>query len=242
MKLSVVIPVYNEVETIGKILSAVQAVPIDKEIVIVDDCSTDGTRDALAELPRTENVRILLHEKNKGKGAALRTAIQAATGDLVVIQDADMEYDPNDYPKLIRPILDDKADVVYGSRFAGGESHRVLNYWHAKGNLLLTRLSNWFTGLWLTDMETCYKVFRREIIQAIDIEEDRFGFEPEITAKLAAMRVRMYEVTINYDSRGFDEGKKIGLKDAFRAVWCIFKYTLRKKKYRRQIGRVGNRH
>ena len=232
MKLSVVIPVYNEVETIGKILSAVQAVPIDKEIVIVDDCSTDGTRDALTELARTENVRILLHEKNKGKGAALRTAIGAATGDLVVIQDADMEYDPNDYPKLIQPILDDKADVVYGSRFAGGQSHRVLNYWHAKGNLLLTRLSNWFTGLWLTDMETCYKVFRREIIQAIDIEEDRFGFEPEITAKLAAMRVRMYEVTINYDSRGFDEGKKIGLKDAFRAVWCILKYNLRKKKYR----------
>ncbi len=230
MKLSVVIPVYNEVETIGKILSAVQAVPIDKEIVIVDDCSTDGTRDALTELARTENVRILLHEKNKGKGAALRTAIGAATGDLVVIQDADMEYDPNDYPKLIQPILDDKADVVYGSRFAGGQSHRVLNYWHAKGNLLLTRLSNWFTGLWLTDMETCYKVFRREIIQAIDIEEDRFGFEPEITAKLAAMRVRMYEVTINYDSRGFDEGKKIGLKDAFRAVWCILKYNLRKKK------------
>ncbi len=237
MKLSVVIPVYNEVETIGKILSVVQAVPIDKEIIIVDDCSTDGTRNTLVELAKSENVRVLLHEVNRGKGAALRTGFQAAAGELVVIQDADLEYDPNDYPKLIQPILDGKADVVYGSRFAGGESHPVLNYWHAKGNLFLTHLSNWFTGLWLTDMETCYKVFRREIIQAIDIEEDRFGFEPEITAKLAALGCRIYEVTISYKGRRFDEGKKIGIKDAFRAVWCILKYNLRRKNKRQ----VGNR-
>ncbi|MCD4824508.1 MAG: glycosyltransferase family 2 protein [Phycisphaerae bacterium] len=232
MKLTVVIPVYNEVGTIEDILAAVQAVPVEKEIVIVDDYSTDGTRGKLAELGQAGNVRVLLHEVNMGKGAALRTGFAAATGDIVVIQDADLEYDPAEYPRLIQPILDGKADVVYGSRFAGGESHRVLDYWHAKGNLFLTRMSNRWTNLYLTDMETCYKVFRREVIQAIDIEENRFGFEPEITAKLAAMRVRIYEVSISYEGRGFDEGKKIGVKDGFRALWCILKYNLKKKKHR----------
>jgi len=234
MKLSVVIPVYNEANTIEKILAAVQAVQIDKEVILVDDFSTDGTREKLAEPGRADNVRVLLHEVNQGKGAALRTGFAAAAGDIVIVQDADLEYDPNEYPNLVQPIMDGKADVVYGSRFAGGESHRVLQYWHALGNLLLTRLSNWFSNLYLTDMETCYKVFRREVIQAIDIEENRFGFEPEITAKLAAMRVRIYEVSISYEGRAFDEGKKIGWKDGFRAIWAIVKYNIRKAHYRRQ--------
>jgi glycosyltransferase involved in cell wall biosynthesis len=235
MKLTVVMPVYNEAKTIHDILAAVQAVEVEKEIVIVDDYSTDGTRDQLADIEAAnDNVRVMYHEKNQGKGAALRTGIQAARGEIVVIQDADLEYDPQEYPRLIEPINDGRADVVYGSRFAGGECHRVLNYWHAKGNLFLTRLSNWFTGLWLTDMETCYKVFKREIIQAIDIEEDRFGFEPEITAKLAALRVRMYEVAISYEGRGYEEGKKIGAKDGFRAIWAILKFNLAKKKHRKK--------
>lgn len=234
MQVSVIIPVYNEATTIDTILEAVQTVPLDKEIVIVDDFSTDGTRDRLPEIEAAAtNIRVLYHEVNQGKGAALRTGIQGARGEVVLIQDADMEYDPNEYPKLIQPILDGKADVVYGSRFAGGAlPHGVLQYWHAKGNLFLTRISNWFSGLWLTDMETCYKVFRREVIQSIDIEEHRFGFEPEITAKLAAMRVRMYEVGISYEGRGFDEGKKIGWKDGVRAIYAILKYNLRRKKHR----------
>jgi glycosyltransferase involved in cell wall biosynthesis len=235
MKLTVVMPVYNEIKTVDDILAAVQAVDVEKEIVIVDDYSTDGTRDKLAEIDAAnDNVRVLLHDVNKGKGAALRTGIQAAEGDVVIIQDADLEYDPEEYPRLLEPIADGRADVVYGSRFAGGECHRVLNYWHAKGNLFLTRLSNWFTGLWLTDMETCYKVFKREIIQAIDIEEDRFGFEPEITAKLAALRIRMYEVAISYEGRGYEEGKKIGAKDGFRAIWAILKYNLAKTRHRKK--------
>lgn len=227
MKLSVVIPVYNEEETIEQIVRAVQAVALEKEIILVDDCSTDGTRPVLRELGQEPGIRALYHEFNQGKGAALRTGFAAATGDLVIIQDADMEYDPQEYAKLIKPITDGKADVVFGSRFAGGESHRVLYFWHSLGNRFLTLLSNAFTNLNLTDMETCYKVFRREIIQSIRVEEERFGFEPEITAKVARMRCRIFEVGISYSGRTYEEGKKIGWKDGVRAIWCILKYNLR---------------
>ena len=236
MKLSVVIPVYNEQETIDEILAAVRAVELEKEIILVDDFSTDGTRDKLRQIEQSGAARVLYHEKNRGKGAALRTGFAAATGDLVVIQDADLEYDPREYPKLIQPILDGKADVVYGSRFAGGQSHRVLYFWHCLGNRFLTLLSNCLTNLNLTDMETCYKVFRREIIQSVDIREDRFGFEPEITAKIARMGCRIYEVGISYSGRTYEEGKKIGWKDGMRAIWCILKYNLgRRKKPNRSI-------
>jgi len=226
MKLSVVIPCYNERDTIREIVSRVRAATpgIEKEILIVDDCSKDGTREVLAELEKWPGVRVCYHQKNQGKGAALRTGFQAAGGDIVLIQDADLEYDPQEYPKLIKPILDDKADVVFGSRFSGGESHRVLYFWHYVGNKVLTFLSNCLTNLNLTDMETCYKAFRREIIQSITIKEDRFGFEPEITAKVAALRCRIYEVGISYSGRTYEEGKKIGWKDGFRAVWCMIKY------------------
>lgn len=194
---------------------------------MVDDCSTDGTRDRLNELAaEADNIRVLFHEVNKGKGAALRTGFQAAEGDVVIIQDADLEYDPAEYPKLLKPIEDGKADVVFGSRFAGGESHRVLYFWHSLGNTFLTILSNMFTDLNLTDMETCYKVFKREIIQSIDIKENRFGFEPEITAKVARKRCRIYEVGISYNGRTYEEGKKIGWRDGVRAIWCILKYNL----------------
>ncbi|MAX23829.1 MAG: glycosyl transferase [Phycisphaeraceae bacterium] len=227
MKLSVVIPVYNECKTIHLILQQVQDVDIDKEIIMVDDCSTDGTRDRLNELAaEADNIRVLFHDVNKGKGAALRTGFQAAEGDVVIIQDADLEYDPAEYPKLLKPIEDGKADVVFGSRFAGGESHRVLYFWHSLGNTFLTVLSNMFTDLNLTDMETCYKVFKREIIQSIDIKENRFGFEPEITAKVARKRCRIFEVGISYSGRTYEEGKKIGWKDGVRAIWCILKYNL----------------
>ncbi len=226
MKLSVVIPVYNERETLETIVRRVQDVPVDKEIVLVDDCSTDGTREILAELEKQDNIRVLLHEVNQGKGAALRTGFAGARGDIVIIQDADLEYDPAEFPKVIQPILDNKADVVYGSRFAGGESHRVLYYWHSVGNRFLTFLSNCLTNLNLTDMETCYKAFRREVIQDITIEEDRFGFEPEITAKVAIRRLRVYEVGISYSGRTYEEGKKIGWKDGCRAIWCILKYNV----------------
>lgn len=227
MKLSVVIPCYNEEKTIRNIVDVVRASPCSpKEIIVVDDCSRDNTREIL-EREITQLVdKVLYHEVNQGKGAALRTGIQAATGDIVIIQDADLEYDPAEYPLLIEPIVQDKADVVFGSRFMGGQPHRVLYFWHRVGNNFLTLLSNMFTGIDLTDMETCYKVFRREIIQGITIEENRFGFEPEITAKVAKTRCRIYEMGISYYGRTYEEGKKIGWKDGFRAIYCILKYNL----------------
>jgi glycosyltransferase involved in cell wall biosynthesis len=231
VKLSVVVPVFNERGTIHQIVAAICAVPLDtvgltKEIVIVDDYSADGTRDELKKLEGQPGIRVLYHERNQGKGAALRTGFGAATGDLVIVQDADLEYDPREYPKLVQPILEGRADVVFGSRFAGGESHRVLYFWHSLGNKFLTLLSNMFTDLNLTDMETCYKVFRREVLQQITVEENRFGFEPEITAKVAKLRCRVYEVGISYAGRTYDEGKKIGWRDGLRAVWCIIKYNM----------------
>ena len=229
MKASVVIPVYNELEYIDEIVRRTMASPIEKEIIIIDDYSTDGTRARLQELTRGAPdgpLRVLFHEKNRGKGAALRTGFAAASGDIVIVQDADLEYDPSEYPKLIGPILEGKADVVYGSRFAGGESHRVLYFWHYVGNRFLTLLSNMLSNLNLTDMETCYKVFRREIIQQVKLAEDRFGFEPEVTARIAALKCRVYEVGISYSGRTYEEGKKIGWKDGFRTLWCILKYNL----------------
>jgi len=230
--LSVVIPVYNEQATLTTILAAVRAVGLHHEIILVDDCSTDGTRAILKGLEADADLRIYYHEKNQGKGAALRTGIAHATGDVVIIQDADLEYDPREYHKLIKPILDNKADVVFGSRFAGGESRRVLYYWHAMGNRFLTTVSNCFTNLNITDMETCYKMFRRDVIQSVKIQENRFGFEPEITAKVARMRrpdgspLRIYEVGISYSGRTYAEGKKIGWKDGVRALYCIVRYGL----------------
>ena len=225
MKLTVVIPVYNEVDTLLHLLDRVQEVAIEKELVLVDDCSTDGTRELLRRTSLPANVRVLYHERNQGKGAALRTGFASATGDVVIIQDADLEYDPQEYPKLLKPIVDGRADVVFGSRFAGGETHRVLYFWHFMGNKFLTLASDAFTNLNLTDMETCYKVFRREVLQRITVEENRFGFEPEITAKVAKLGVRIYEVGISYDGRTYEEGKKIGWKDGVRALWCIVKYN-----------------
>lgn len=231
MLLSVVIPVYNEAQTLAGVIDRVRAVQIDKQFVLVDDCSTDGTRDLLKQYEAQPDCKVLYHDRNQGKGAALRTGFKHAEGELVIIQDADMEYDPADYHKLIQPILDDKAEVVYGSRFGtGNDAHRVLSFWHSKGNKALTILSNMLTDLNLTDMETCYKVFKREVIQRIEVEEDRFGFEPEITAKLAKMKdVRVYEVAISYNGRSYAEGKKIGWRDGLRAVWCVLKYNLWRK-------------
>ncbi|MCB9738046.1 MAG: glycosyltransferase family 2 protein [Deltaproteobacteria bacterium] len=225
-KLTVVMPCYNEIKTIDIIVGQVLAQPFDIELVIVDDGSKDGTRDALARLAAAHpQIRVLLQEKNQGKGAALQRGFQAATGDIVLVQDADLEYDPSEYGRLVEPILEGKADVVFGSRFAG-ESHRVLYFWHSLGNRMLTTMSNVVTDLNLTDMETCYKVFRREVIQAIELEESRFGIEPEITAKIAQMGVRVWEVPISYNGRTYAEGKKIGLKDAFRAAYAVSKYGL----------------
>jgi glycosyltransferase involved in cell wall biosynthesis len=225
MKLSVVIPVYNEKDTIRQIYDAVKAVELDKEIILVDDRSTDGTREMLQDL-KGNDTRIVQHERNQGKGAALRTGFRNATGDIVIIQDADLEYDPSQYPKLIQPILEGKADVVYGSRFVTGEYRRVLFFWHMVGNKVLTLLSNMFTNLNLTDMETGYKVFRREVLEKIQVEENRFGFEPEITAKIAKLNVRIYEVGISYSGRTYKEGKKIGWRDGVSALRCILKYNL----------------
>ena len=227
MKLSIIIPCYNERSTIGRIVEAVRAAPYpDKEILVVDDFSTDGTRELLRKEIAPLVDRILYHEVNLGKGAALRTGIAAVTGDIVIVQDADLEYDPSEYPLLVRPILEDKADVVFGSRFMGSQPRRVLYYWHRVGNGILTTLSNIFTNLNLTDMETCYKVFRRELIQNIRIEENRFGFEPEITAKIAKTGCRVYEVGISYYGRTYEQGKKIGWKDGVWAIYCIVKYNL----------------
>lgn len=225
MKLSVIIPVYNEVLTLRTQLERVRAVDIEKEIILVDDYSTDGTRNLYAELEPLVS-KIVLHERNKGKGAAIRTGIQHVTGDYVIIQDADMEYDPQEYHILLQPILDGKADAVYGSRFLGGRAHRVLFFWHMVGNKFLTLLSNMFTNLNLTDMETCYKMVKTDILKQISIEQNRFGFEPELTAKLSAIRnIRIYEVGISYDGRSYEEGKKIGWRDGFKALWCIVKYS-----------------
>jgi glycosyltransferase involved in cell wall biosynthesis len=226
---SIVIPCYNEVSTVEKLVDTVLASPIpDKELILVDDGSIDGTREVLRDKIEPRVARVIYHERNQGKGAALRTGFAAATGDVVLIQDADLEYDPRDYQKLLKPIFEDRADVVFGSRFSGGESHRVIFFWHSVANRMLTLLSNMLTDLNLTDMEVCYKAFRREIVQKIEIEENRFGFEPEITAKVAKLGCRIYEVGISYAGRTYAEGKKIGWRDAFRAVWCILKYNLRR--------------
>ena len=226
MRLSVVIPSYNEAATIEQLIAAVLRAPYgDKEVIVVDDFSTDGTREILRAEIESKVSRVIYQPFNQGKGAALRAGIRATTGDIVIIQDADLEYDPSEYPKIIQPIIDDKADVVYGSRFIGSEPHRVVYFWHRVGNGILTLLSNMLTNLNLTDMETCYKAFRREIIQSIVIEENRFGFEPEITAKMARKGVRIYEVGISYYGRTYEEGKKINWKDGFRALYCIVKYN-----------------
>ncbi|HEV3167820.1 MAG TPA: glycosyltransferase family 2 protein [Isosphaeraceae bacterium] len=236
LTLSVVIPVYNEKNTIHEILRRVRAVPIPKQIILVDDYSTDGTRDLLRELAETEtDLTITYHDKNQGKGAALRTGFTLARGQIVIVQDADLEYDPAQYPQLIQPIVEGQADVVFGSRFIG-QTHRVLFFWHYLANKFLTLLSNMFTNLNLTDMEVCYKVFRREVIQGITLKSNRFGFEPEVTAKVArfqipaldgrpARRCRVYEMPVSYNGRDYSEGKKIGLKDGFQALYCIVRYA-----------------
>ncbi len=223
--LGVVIPVYNEEKTLHLIVEKVLSRPEVSELVIVNDCSSDGTWETMQKLATTDDrIRIFTHEINQGKGAALRTGFQHVGSDIVIIQDADLEYDPDEYPKLLMPIIMGRADVVFGSRFLGSGMHRVLYYWHYLGNQFLTQLSNMFTNLNLTDMETCYKVFKKDILQKINIEENRFGFEPEITAKVAKLKVPIYEVSISYYGRTYDEGKKIGWRDGVRAIWCILKY------------------
>lgn len=228
MKLSVVMPVFNEQATLGTVVKRVLSVGIEVELLCVDDGSTDGSRQILCDLEKKHpEMRVLLQARNMGKGAALRRGIQEATGDYLIIQDADLEYDPNDYRSLLAPLESGQADVVYGSRFVGAGPHRVLYFWHSVGNWVLTLISNMITNLNMTDMETCYKVFRREVIQAIPLEEDRFGFEPEITIKIAKRQLRVYEVGISYWGRTYSEGKKIGWKDGLRALWCLAKYGLK---------------
>ncbi|HUG92508.1 MAG TPA: glycosyltransferase family 2 protein [Planctomycetaceae bacterium] len=234
--LSVVIPVYNEEATLRAIVERVRAVPIQKEIILVDDASRDGSSEVLRSMeaaaaadgdPRNR-LRVAAHERNRGKGAALRTGFELATGDVVIVQDADLEYDPAEYPRLVQPIVEGRADVVYGSRFLGDQPHRVLYYWHYLGNRLLTTLSNCFTNLNLTDMETCYKVFKREVIQDVlpRLKQNRFGFEPEITAKIARRRYRVYELSASYSGRTYEQGKKIGWRDGVKALWCIVRYGI----------------
>ncbi|HPH87106.1 MAG TPA: glycosyltransferase family 2 protein [Chitinophagales bacterium] len=233
-KLTIIVPAYNEENTIQHILNKINEVQLiqdlQKEIIVVNDCSADNTEQKVTEFQQQHPELTIVykkHEINKGKGAALRTGFQSATGDFVIVQDADMEYDPNEFNILVKPILDGFADVVYGSRFMGGKPHRILFFWHTIGNKMLTFASNLFTNLNLTDMETCYKMFRREIIQSIDLKENRFGFEPEVTAKMAKIpKIRVYEVGISYYGRTYEEGKKIGMKDAFRALYCIIRYNL----------------
>ncbi len=228
MKISVVMPVYNEAPTLQKALERVLAVPFDLELICVDDGSTDGSGALLEQMQaRNPQIKLMIEAKNRGKGAALRLGIQQATGDFLIIQDADLEYNPEDYPALLDPLIENRADVVYGSRFMGSRPHRVLYFWHSVGNRVLTLLSNCLTNINLSDMETCYKAFRREVIQSIAIEEDRFGFEPEITVKIAKRRLRIYEVGISYSGRTYEEGKKIGWKDGIRALWCLLKYSVK---------------
>jgi glycosyltransferase involved in cell wall biosynthesis len=238
--LSVVIPCYNELGTVRKVVDSVLASPWTAEVVIVDDGSTDGTREVLAEIdgsPIYDRVRVFYQPHNMGKGAALRRGFAEAEARYVIVQDADLEYDPGEYGALVRPLIDNLADVVYGSRFHSSQPHRVLYFWHSVGNRFLTMLSNMFTNLNLTDMETCFKVFRREVIQSIDIEEDRFGFEPEVTAKVARAGWRVYELGISYRGRTYDEGKKIGWRDGVRAVTCIVKYSAPGERVRRYLAR-----
>lgn len=225
MKLSIIIPVYNEAKTILTLISRVEAIDYEKEIILIDDCSTDGTQDLLQKYSEREGFKVLFHQKNRGKGAALRTGFAESTGDIIIIQDADLEYDPKEYGVLLGPILDGRADVVYGSRFLGGP-HRVMFFWHYLGNLFLTTLSNMFTNLNLTDMETCYKVFTREVLDSLKLTCDRFGFEPEFTSKVARNQFRIYEVPISYSGRDYSEGKKINWKDGVAAIWFIFKFRL----------------
>lgn len=228
MKLSIVIPCFNEINTIARIVDQVLtvALPVEREIIIIDDCSTDNTRDYLKTLTERTAIKVLYQPVNRGKGAALQVGFKHATGDFIIVQDADLEYDPAEYPKLLQPMLDGKADVVYGSRFSGGESRRVLYFWHRMANRFLTLLSNMFTNLNLTDVEVCYKLFRREVLEQIVLQEERFGFDPEVTAKIAQLQCRIYEVGISYHGRTYQEGKKINWRDGIRAIYVILKYGL----------------